>query len=240
MRYIKKYLVIGLFLVFFGASIIQGVSGNILNLNNSQKKSCEQSSFIPDSLQFGDIIFMDVKPIITKLFDVHVVKGFSNDHCAFYIGNNWFIETSDYSMSKLNLFNGVQFTPMWFYRCWAYNFTYGRVNNASSSQKNQAFIFLLKQFKEPYQYGWPGFDDYMSWHSNPDIDDPNSPYYYPDDPYLNYWYCSELIWASYLHQNINLDATPDPIWDPYENGNYYLASVNDLRNSENVTMFNDI
>jgi hypothetical protein len=236
----RKGFVLGIIVLFFGISVLPSISGDILGFNNFQKKDDEQSSFELESLEFGDIIFMDVKPIIAKLFNVHGNKGFSNDHCAFYIGYNWFIEASDYSMSKLNLFDGVQFTPMWFYRCWAHNFSYGRVINASSSQKSQAFIFHLKQFREPYQYGWLGFDDYMSWHSNPDIDDPNSPYYYPDDTYLNYWYCSEIIWASYLHQNINLDATPDPIWDPYENGYYYLASVNDLRNSENVTMFQEI
>jgi hypothetical protein len=237
LRLLNKTLIIGIILFFIGVSFNPNICGKIINLNNFQKKSYEQSSSVPESLQFGDIIFMDVRPVIGDIFDVHSNKGFSNDHCAFYIGHNWFIEASDYSMSKLNLFNGVQFTPMFFYRCWAHNFTYARIINASSSQKYQAFKFYLKQFREPYQYGWPGFEDYMSWHCNPDIDNTSSPYYYPDDPYLNYWYCSEIIWSSYLHQNINLDATPDPVWDPVECGYYYLASVNDIRNSENVTMF---
>ena len=235
-RIICKGLAVAVIILFIVISVNPNISGNILNNNNFRKKSYEQYSFMSDTLQFGDIIFMDIKPIITKLFDLHSNKGFSNDHCAFYIGHNRFIEASDYSMSKLNIFNGVQFTPMLFYKCWAHNFTYARVINASNSQKNQAFKFLLKQFREPYQYSWLGSDDYMSWHSNPDIDNPSSPYYYPDDPYLNYWYCSELVWASYLHQNINLDATPNPIWDSNEYGYYYLATVNDIRNSENVSM----
>ena len=232
----RKSLILAVILLFFVGSVLPNICGNKLIKNSLQNDSITKYFCVPDFLKFGDIIFMDVKPIIAKLFNTHTNKGFSNDHAAFYIGRNWFIEASDYSMSKLGLFNGVQFSPMWFYLCWACNITYGRVNNASSEQINQAFKFILKQYREPYQYSWPGNDDFMSWHCNPDIDDPYSPYYFPDDPYLNYWFCAELVWASYLHQNINIDATPDPLWDPSEYGYYYLASVDDIRNSENVTM----
>lgn len=233
---INKGLILAVIILLIIVSAFPNICSKKLTFNANQKNITARNFGVPDFLQFGDIIFMDVKPILAKLFNLHSNKGFSNDHCAFYIGHNWFIEATDYSMSELGLFNGVQFTPIWFYRCWANNFTYVRVINSSYSQINQAFKFILNQYREPYQYGWLGYDDYMSWHCNPDIDDPYSPYYYPDDPYLDYWYCSEIIWASFLHQNINIDATPDPVWDPCENGYYYLVSVDDIRYSENVTI----
>lgn len=234
----KKLIGIFVFLFFLGVVFLPNVNGNLLTNNFFQKFYNSELNLAPDFLQLGDIIFMDVKPYLTKKpFDIHTNNNLSDDHCAFYIGNNLFIESSDYSIfKKIGFFNGVQFTPMIFYRFWANNFTYYRVINASLSQRIEALRFLLKQFREPYQYGWPGFDDYMSWHCNPDIDEPTSPYYYPDDPYINYWFCTEIVWASYLHQGINIDATPDPIWDPDECGYFYLAGVNDIKNSENVTI----
>ena len=124
------------------------------------------------------------------------------------MGKNHFIEANDYSLFG-NVLDGVQFTPMWFFRCWATKITYGTVTNASYHQKDQAFQFILDQYNKPYQYGWPGFDDYMSWHCYPSIDNPDSPYYYPDYPYLNCWFFSEIIWGGYLHQGININATPN-------------------------------
>lgn len=232
-----KGMILGIILLFMRAGIVPNISCDERSITEvvNYEMCFNKNNDMLSNLRVGDILFCDVKPIWLKLLDLHSNRGFSNDHCAFYMGKNRFIEAVDYSLFG-NVLDGVQFTPTWFFHCWATNITYGTVTNASCHQKDQAFQFILDQYNEPYQYGWPGFDDYMSWHCNPDIDNPNSPYYYPDDPYLNCWFCSEIIWAGYLRQGINIDATPNPIQD-VDGEYYYLVTVDDIRNSENITLY---
>jgi len=237
MKMFRKIMVLAIIGLFIGAVFLPNISCD--EICNSGVVNHEmffnKNNDMPSYLKSGDILFCDVKSIWLKLFKIHSNKGFSNDHCSFYIGENLFIEAVDYSLFG-NILNGVQFTPMWFIRFWATNITYGTVTNISNHQKDLAFKFILDQYNEPYQYGWPGFDDYMSWHCNPDIDNQDSPYYFPEDPYLNYWFCSEIIWAGYLHQGINIDATPDCLQD-FDGEYYYLVTADDIRNSENITLY---
>jgi len=90
---------------------------------------------------------------------------------------------------------------------------FGKVISANMSQKMKARDFAYSQLGKPYQ--WLEEGGGASWRANPNITDPTHPYYnwtIPDDPYIDYWYCTEIIWAAYLHQNVQID--PDPVDDP--------------------------
>jgi hypothetical protein len=87
----------------------------------------------------------------------------------------------------------------------------GKITNATLEEKMEAINFTLTQLGKPYQW----FTSEERGRANPNITDPNHPYYnwtIKYDPYIDYWYCTELIWAGYLHQNIQID--PEPVTDP--------------------------
>jgi hypothetical protein len=70
---------------------------------------------------------------------------------------------------------------------------------------------------------------YDSWHANYDPSDES-------DPYSDWWYCSELTWASYFQKGINIDATPEKILD--DDGKFYFKlCCDDIRNSSNVSLY---
>ena len=58
--------------------------------------------------------------------------------------------------------------------------------------KNNAIHFAIKQYDEKKPYDW-------SWHQK--NSDTNSPS----------WYCSELVWAAYVNQGIDLEYSHDPL-----------------------------
>jgi len=184
----------------------------------------------PLDIEFGDILFMDVRPFWQELFDLPSNMGEHNDHVAMYIGLNRFIESSDYTPWAGGYLDGVQISPWWWMNLVYCDFTVGTVTSATQGNKLAAVCFAISRLGQQYQHTYQGYDPYHSWHANPDIDDPESPYYYPDDPYINYWYCSELVWAAYLRQGINTDSTPGPI-----DGQHYLVSPDDMLNSSNIT-----
>jgi len=214
--------------------ILDNVDENLVTINN---KNIE--CILPIRLKIGDLIFFDIKPIIRILLHMPPeIKGDSNDHVAMYIGKNRFIESTDYSLSSnIKSLNGVQITPWWVFKLYVDLSTLkiGKVK-ASPIQKLNAIIFTFRQLQEPYQYAWTNYEPYHSWFANPDIKNPSNPYYdkyyYPDDPYINHWTCSELIWAAYLNQGIELDSTPYT-----EDGEHYYVGPDDVRNSYYVTCF---
>jgi cell wall-associated NlpC family hydrolase len=150
---------------------------------------------IPSYLKPGDILFCDVKPkIVDKLKNIGIdslinINGFSNDHCAMYIGYNRFIESAPY---RFNIFKmkiiGVVISPFWKIKLWATNFTYAYVNT-SQKIRNDAVDWAKTLLGQPYQF--------LGGYANPNPSDPS-------DGKSNYWYCSELIWASYWNQNFKL------------------------------------
>jgi PKD repeat protein len=81
----------------------------------------------------------------------------------------------------------------------------GKVSAANYSQKIKVREFCEDQIGKPYQWVIDG----LSSRANPNITDPNNTYFdwtVLDDPYIDNWYCTELIWAGYLHQQINIDS----------------------------------
>jgi len=81
----------------------------------------------------------------------------------------------------------------------------GKVSIANFSQRIMVRDFCEKQLGKPYQWVLNS----KSMRANPNITDPNNNYNIWtifDDPYIDFWYCTELIWAGYLHQQINIDG----------------------------------
>ena len=229
--------------MFFGLMI---VTITLMTPTFTIARSNQEIKHFTSDLEPGDILFMDVRPIWLKFFPYSHINGYSNDHCALYVGKpfgfKWFVESSNYSIiGIIKYIDGVQLSPMLWLNIIFTNFTYAKVNSATDNQKQQAIKFSIKQIPEPYQVGWASLTSYDSWHANPDLTDPMNPfyekYYYPDDPYIDYWTCAELVWAAYLHQGIELDSTPNLIYDPIEEDYFYYVGTNDIRNSENVTMY---
>lgn len=231
-------------MVFGIAILLTGISP-ILTQGKTDRLILEDSTrCMPSSLQLGDLFFFDVKQSIRNLFHLPPeIEGFSNDHVAMYIGGHRFIESIDYSFfGAFDYLDGVQITPWWVFALFVdySTITIGKVN-ASFVEKIHAICFALKQLNEPYQYAWMNFTPYHSWHANPDLTNPANPFYekynYPDDPYVDYWTCAEFVWASYLHQGINLDSTAYPHLDSTDGQYYYYVGPDDILNSENITLY---
>jgi uncharacterized protein YycO len=210
-------------------------------------------------IEIGDILFMDVKPILSKVFPPlksHLVPGEANDHVAMYIGNSIFIEANYYGIEKyleeINIFyfqnifsnekDGVRKTPFIVFWLWGTNFKIGKVNTTNEI-KMDAVTFALEQIGKPYQWVWSGGDERPIWHVNPNITDPENPFFekynYQDDITIDRWYCSELVWAAYLHQGINIDAYPDPdLNNSNNNESYYYVGPDNIKFSEQVNIYN--
>jgi cell wall-associated NlpC family hydrolase len=109
-------------------------------------------------------------------FGGHSIPGW--DHAAIYAGNECFIEAVPNE--------GVWITSMAIYQTWAKRIRYARVVRATTSQREAAIAFARSQLGKPYQ---PEFNR---------IKDPS-----PDS---EEWYCSELVWAAYYNQGIDLDS----------------------------------
>ena len=106
------------------------------------------------------------------------------DHAGIYIGNNEFIEASE----------EVWITNLSVIQTWAKDITYGTVKTSNESQRQNAIEFAESQLGKP-------FDPYkcflMPWFKRPK--DPN--------PDAEAWYCSELVWAAYYNQVIDIDRS---------------------------------
>ena len=207
----------------------------------------EQTPF-PSNLEKGDILSFDIKQEIADLLNLRQFPGFSNDHVVMYIGSvagvQLFIESNDYSVFHFpwSPLNGVQITPWCIFSLYADEDTFliGKVHVATEQQKLKAIGFSFSRLFDQYQWGSPDYDPYHSWHANPDITDHTNPFYekyqYPDDPYIDYWYCYELIWAAYLHQEIEIDGDPTLEYDDILQDYFYCIGVDDFKISDNVTI----
>ncbi len=224
------------------------------NLSSNTLSASTQflSFFFPTNLEVGDLLFFDIKPFLALYVHIHNITGFSNDHVIMYLGtdekgSHVFIESNDYTSLDLNLrINGVQTTKWWVFLLYVYfqSITIGKVH-ATNDQKQHAIQFAMSHRGDRYQWGWSNDSKYESWHANPVITDPQNPYYeqyyYPDDPYFNQWTCAELVWAAYLHQEIELDSNPVAYPDPdFNNQTFFYVGNNDLRHSENITIVSPI
>ena len=211
-------------------------SSNCVNENNTCLEIIEktidsfQSSIAPSELVPGDLVFCEVKDNLVKYFKAHEVKsGF--DHVAMYIGKkfgmDYVIEATYLPIPK------VRYTPLFILKLYG-NLTFGKVTVADEAVRQDALDFAISQLGCPYQHisNLPENDPFR-WHANSDPDD-------TADPYSDWWYCAELIWASYYNQGIDLDIIyPENRDNNYVDGYGYLRFVSpqNIFNSINSSRF---
>lgn len=179
-------------------------------------ESIEPPMSVPSCLRPGDLMFIESKHEL----GLEDIPGW--DHIVMYTGTGYtFIESVPYPYC-----DGVQYTALSIFRRWAADVAFGYVATASESQRMGALNFAQSQLGQPYQNAHE-----ESWHANANPDDPN-------DPYSDEWMCSELIWASYLHQGINIDVTPFPP-PPEEGGDgiHLYVAPQDIADDDDVEMY---
>lgn len=195
---------------------------NCANENNSSLKIFEktidffQNSVAPSELVPGDLVFCEVKDNLVKYFKAHDVEsGF--DHIAMYIGKKFgmdFVIEATYIPTPK-----VKYTPLIILKLYG-SLTFGKVTAADEVTRDGALNFAKSQLGRPYQHisNLPENDPFR-WHANSDPDD-------TVDPYSDWWYCAELIWASYYNQGIDLDTIyPENRDNNYVDGYGYLRFV---------------
>lgn len=182
-----------------------------LLLVSIMQATVSSGSGIPWRVKKGDLLFMDCDG--DQPFIYHLI-GRSNDHVAIYAGNGEFWQTGE-TVEKVS---------------WSHfeenfkNFEYYRVKGASTSQINGAIDFCERREDDSYQIEW-----LFSPHKN----------HNPFDPFdfcSNKWYCSELVWAAYYNQGIDIDkegyAKDHTIWyhcPAVEMGSPYSYIRNDIK-----------
>jgi len=202
------------------SNISENINSNPI-LTDTENINDNQINKIPTYLKPGDIVFCDVKPKINEYLNKIGLwsignYGFSNDHCALYIGKNYFIEAFPYRIRplRMNIF-GVTISPFWKIKLWGTNFTYAYVKTDQQT-RNEAVKWTLLRLGNPYQF----FGS-----ANPDINDPN-------DVFSNRWFCSELIWAAYWNQNVKI-IVGDEFYT------YNATYPGSLRIADNVVLYDN-
>lgn len=123
---------------------------------------------------------------------------FGVGHTALYIGDGQVVEAQGdafnwYDSTKNQVFENP--ISEWDYpnRADAYILRVAKPANVSVDQfdkiKADAIQFALDQIGKPYDWDW------LTKHSDHDASS---------------WYCSELVWAAYINQGIDLEYYPDP------------------------------
>jgi hypothetical protein len=173
----------------------------------------------------GDIVFCEIRDIWILLGGHDVKKGF--DHVAIYrgkghvnfkgefvedkiFGRHYVIESTYFPFPK------VRYTPLSL--LFSYSKLYfAKVKDADETVKNNAISFAESQLGCSYQHFF-----YMAKKDNPrfmwdyTIWDENDPAYKfrkhvnnnpddPLDPLSDWYYCADLVWASYYNTDIDLD-----------------------------------
>ena len=197
---------------------------------------------VPSYVQRGDIILMDTIEYDT----IWNIPGYSNDHAAIYLGReyrdgSYFIQTGS---------SGVRTVTFDFYHLWSQNFTFYYVNNANSTQIENAIFWAFEQLGLKYQFFFPFMNIYSMGELGLKCEDSSNPNVKTADRF----YCMELVWAAYYNQGIDIDyngwqelyPTPPPhvkwifkkIWEKTEGilwGPFAYVEGNDIILSENTT-----
>ncbi len=107
------------------------------------------------------------------------------DHVALYIGNGSIVEATPAGDGVVRIVEVSYLAP------YTEAIRYGRVATANASQREAAVAFAMSQLGTPYQHL-----NVLRLMLNRSKD--------PDGE-ATAWYCTELVWAAYWHQDINLD-----------------------------------
>jgi len=184
---LKKYYVIAIIILIFGINFLPNhVESKTFELNPSIATTVDEC-IVPKCVEEGDILFMDVLYPETSRYKI---PGPHNEHTAFYIGDNQFIHAGGDLNAMVCIKNYSRFKSK------AKNLAFVRVITANYSIKQDAINWSKKQrgksFQDYFQPPW--FD--IKCH-NPDL------WWFPKS---SEWYCSELVWAAYYNQGIDIDS----------------------------------
>ena len=163
---------------------------------------------VPDYIQIGDLLFMDCKN--TPAWSFWARPGEHNDHAVIYAGDNKFIEAHTpvryITFEELN----DRFK----------NFAYAYVKTATKQQKNDAVNWTKDRLGDIYQwFNRPPFFGLKI--ANPNIRHPTA----------KKWYCTELVWAAYYNQGIDIDRNGwnFPRW----------VTCNDILWDDDIVLYNN-
>ncbi len=183
--------------MIFGLVFLLAIGSNVILIQASPD---EIPSPPQPVLVKGDLIFME-KAHTEIIQDVDGTT--SNDHVALYIGYDvvdgvsgiWCI-----SAGLLEEGSGVGYVRLGYYTDENYfdHLKIGRVMTANLTQRNAAIVWAKARVGSQYQ-SWFGHDGLIPRPlkcANP---------YDPFIPTANKWYCSELVWAAYYNQGIDID-----------------------------------
>jgi hypothetical protein len=174
----------------------------------------EKASHYPPNFQIDDLVF----------FDSTYPPGRWNvpglDHIAIYLGNDTFICTMrNKTIHKIEI-NIVSYDHLFLGESFK-NPRYARVINATPEQRHAATLFVISRIGDKYQT----FDPRK-------CADPNASISTADR-----WYCSEIIWAAYYRNGIDIDRNG---WDrdfPFFFPIWSSVSCDDIYYDDDVVHF---
>lgn len=136
---------------------------------------------VPEGVEIGDLMLVDLRLDQSRPWKR---PGLYNEHSAIYVGNNTLIEANGVVRYR----NFTQFSQ------WCKNYIFLRVRTANESQRQAAVEWAKSKIGLPYQvffdFPWFGLK----------IADTDKQF-----PTAHELYCSELLWAAYYNQGIDLD-----------------------------------
>ncbi len=179
-------------------------------------ESDEEDSMAIPYLELGDLVFIEYNTFGYQ----YSLWGW--DHIGIYIGNSSIIEAIPGGVTITNLVDIISPTV---------DVAYGFVN-ASEQQRHEAVNFSINQLNKPYQEFETHFSiedlynlDLIAMLCNRTKD---------ASPDSDAWYCSELVWAAYFNQDVEIDKNGD---GPFDRPNWVWPV--ELSSDDNVTMYPD-
>jgi Uncharacterized distant relative of cell wall-associated hydrolases len=153
-----------------------------------------------NTLNLSSLQVGDIIMLHGVIFSVPLPSGYIWEHCAIYIGNGEIVEAWSPAVRILPVSIINTASDAAIYRV-----------KTTAAIKQAAVNFAIAQVGKSYDFQWlipPG---------GKEIDGST-------------WYCSELIWAAYKKQGVELDKYPD-----YNSKYYYNVAPDELTMTTNVT-----
>jgi hypothetical protein len=192
-----KVLVLGIIVIFFN-TVLNFIPTNaecknyrdtprVFHFNNHYDEVT-----VPECVEIGDILIMDMTLYQESKF---MIPGPHNEHTALYIGDNKLIHAGGDGISPGQVV--IRYYSR-FYRP-AKNLAFVRVITANNNQTQAAVDWALKQRNASFQ---PYLDLKKNHWFDLKFHNPDHPWW----PNASEWYCSELPWAAYYNQGIDIDS----------------------------------
>ena len=188
---IKRRIVCTIFLILIVMSTVPNLSGFFEKISyisctlQNDNRSIYNNITVPDCIEVGDLMLMDIGS--NNVSEKYKIPGPYNEHSAIYIGNNTLCDASE-------MFHVVcTFDYSVFYHDQK-NFVFLRVRTASETQRHAAAAWAVSKIGTPFQdiFQFPWFGLKIANTSRP-------------IPTTDAFYCSELLWAAYYNQGIDID-----------------------------------